>query len=221
LVDNVETLANIALIARFGAPWWREVGTRDEAGTVLLTVSGAVERPGVYEAAIGSSLERVLAAAGAHNAAGFLVGGYFGTWLPSSAGSLSLSRHDLAPLGAGLGCGVVSVMPDDVCPAREVARVAHWLAGQSAGQCGPCVNGLPAIARALDALAAGQDARSLIDRWSTMVRGRGGCRLPDGAASFVRSALDVFGDHFAAHVSGRCTADPDKHLLVVPGAGVW
>jgi NADH:ubiquinone oxidoreductase subunit F (NADH-binding) len=220
LVDNVETLANVALIARFGAVWWRGVGTPDEAGTALLTVSGGVSRPGVYEAAIGSPLDKVLRVAGAGPASGFLVGGYFGTWLPAdAAATASLSREGLAPFGAGLGCGVLSVMPADACPVGEVARVARWLSGQSARQCGPCVNGLAAIAGALSEMVEGHDTRAQLDRWSTMVRGRGACRLPDGAASFVRSALTVFSGHFARHATGTCPVDPHRHILAVPEIG--
>jgi NADH:ubiquinone oxidoreductase subunit F (NADH-binding) len=214
LVDNVETLANVALIDRFGAGWWREVGTPDEAGTALMTVTGGIARPGVYEVAIGSTVDRLLHAAGAEPASGYLVGGYFGTWLPAGAGRTAvLSREGLTPFGAALGCGVLSVMPTDCCPVREVARVARWLALQSAGQCGPCLNGLGAIGSALQGIADGHDTRPQLDRWTAMVRGRGACKLPDGAASFVRSALGVFADHFAEHAAGRCPATADRPVL--------
>jgi NADH:ubiquinone oxidoreductase subunit F (NADH-binding) len=214
LVDNVETLANVALIDRLGAPWWRGVGTHDEAGTALMTVTGAVARPGVYEVAIGDRLATLLDAAGATRSSGYLVGGYFGTWLPiEAARTAALSRQGLAPFGATLGCGVLSVMPVAACPVREVARVARWLAAQSAGQCGPCVNGLGAIGSALQGIADGHDTRPQLDRWSTIVGGRGACKLPDGAATFVRSALSVFADHFAQHAAGSCTATTDHQVL--------
>ena len=154
LVDNVETMANLGVIARLGADWWRGLGTEDDPGSILLTISGAVARPGVYEVANSSRLQDALALAGPATSLGVLVGGYFGTWLtPAQAAGARLSRASLHALGGSLGCGVVAVLPDRVCPLEESARVVRWLAGESAGQCGPCVNGLPAIAGAIEALA--------------------------------------------------------------------
>ena len=148
-----------------------------------------------------------LALAGPARSPGVLVGGYFGTWLtPAQAAGARLSRASLDALGGSLGCGVVAVLPDRVCPLEESARVVRWLAGESAGQCGPCVNGLPAIAGALEALARGTDvdrAEQQARRWAGMVEGRGGCKLPDGAARFVRSALHAFSTHVALHLSTR------------------
>lgn len=187
---------------------------------MLLSVSGGVERPGVYEVPIGIPLETVLQNAGAMPASGYLIGGYFGTWLPPAATRhATMSRQGLTPLGASLGCGVVSVMPTDVCTVEEVAGVVRWMAGQSAGQCGPCVKGVGAIARAWTELAAGRDTRPQIDRWCAMIRGRGACRLPDGVAGFVTSAVEVFAEHLAEHATGRCTADRSRRVLGVPAAG--
>ena len=222
LVDNVETLANVALIARFGPGWWRSVGTEADPGSLLLTVTGAVGRPGLQEIALGTPLAAVLARAEAGPTSGVLVGGYFGTWLtPAQAGTVELTREGLAAAGASLGCGAVAVLPSGCCPLAEVARVAHWLAGQSAGQCGPCANGLPAIAGALVQLAAGDpDGRAevLVHRWTAMVEGRGACKLPDGAAHFVLSALDVFAGHLAEHRrGGRCPNPDARPVLATPG----
>ena len=83
LVQNVETLAHIALIARHGPEWFRALGTREEPGSALFTVSGAVVRPGVYEAAFGTALRTLVAQAGGVRGepGGFLVGGFFGRWV--------------------------------------------------------------------------------------------------------------------------------------------
>ena len=113
LVDNVETLAQIALIARFGAAWWRQVGTPDDPGSALFSLSGAVERPGVYELPLGTELGALLRHAGAGTPSGVLIGGYFGTWLPPSAiTSVRLDGADLARHGASLGCGVIAPLRD-------------------------------------------------------------------------------------------------------------
>jgi len=221
LVDNVETLANVALIARFGPAWWRRVGTAEDPGTTLVTVTGAVERPGVREVALGMSLGDLLEHAGAGPSAGVLVGGYFGTCLsPFHASGAHLTRQSLGAHGASIGCGAVAVLPADCCPLAEVARVAAWLAGQSAGQCGACVHGLPALAGALAAMTAGDPtgraARS-VERWTPMVKGRGACKLPDGTAHLIESGLAAFADHVAEHQRlGACPFPGAAPVLPVP-----
>ena len=222
LVDNVETLAHLGLIARFGASWYRELGTHDEPGSTLLTCSGGVGRPGVYEVAVGTPLADLLDTAGAAPAQAILFGGYFGRWVAGdAAGDLHLSAAGLAPAGARVGCGVVAVVPHDVCALDELARVAHWYAANSAGQCGVCVHGLGDIAAAVDAVAAGDPtgrAEEAARRWSTMVRGRGGCQLPDGAADFVETGLDALAAEVDDHRRGRCHRRR-AGLLATPAPG--
>jgi NADH:ubiquinone oxidoreductase subunit F (NADH-binding) len=216
LIDNVETLAHVALIARYGADVWRE-----QSG-YLVTLTGALARPGVYTVAHGSTLRSVLRNAGAAHAAGVLLGGYFGTWLtPQQAAMAVLDPDELRVFGASLGCGAVAVLPDDVCPIRELARVARWFAGETAGQCGPCMFGLPAIADALEHMAQSRDrdgrAEADLRRWLTMVEGRGACKMPDGAARFVRSGIAVFDEHLALHRAGAtCSGASAPCLLPVP-----
>jgi NADH:ubiquinone oxidoreductase subunit F (NADH-binding) len=210
LVQNVETLAHVALIARHGPAWFRGPGTPDEPGTFLATVGGAVAAPGVHEAPYGVSLGTLLAAAG--GAAGptqaVLVGGYHGAWVPPDL-ELSLSRAALRPYGAAPGAGVVLALPAHACGLVESARIVGYLAGQSAGQCGPCRHGLPHLAATLAQLAQAVRRPGLTEevaRMTAVVTGRGACRHPDGTARLVRSALHAFSDEVKAHLSGRCRA---------------
>ena len=215
LVNNVETLAHLALIARFGADWYRGLGTADEAGTVLITFTGEIARPGVYEFPAGIGLLEALQAAGAcpHPQA-VLVGGYFGVWISGRAmANLTLDSVSLSQAGASLGCGAIAVLGPGSCGLQETAAICCWLAGQSAGQCGPCKNGLPAIADAVDALVAGDRRHhweKQLRRWLDMVEGRGACRHPDGSARLVRrSALSVFSTEIDQHRRhGPCLARP-------------
>jgi NADH:ubiquinone oxidoreductase subunit F (NADH-binding) len=224
LVDNVETLARLALIARYGPDWYRSTGTVADPGTALLTVGGAVARPGVLEVPFGTPLRAVLAHVGATTVRGVLVGGYFGRWLPASVlERLTLDRHSLAAAGASLGCGVIAVVDDDSCAVAELARVAEWYAASSAGQCGACTWGLRDLAAATGAVAAGSPdpaAPADIRRWTAMVRGRGACRLPDGAAAFLESGTDVFADEISEHQTGRCRR-ADQRLLPAPTPEAW
>jgi NADH:ubiquinone oxidoreductase subunit F (NADH-binding) len=221
LVQNVETLANLALIARYGADWYGSVGTTDEPGSVLTTVLGAVERPGVYEFACGSRYETVLSAAGGSldASAALLVGGYFGSWCsPAEAAALALAHGVMRRAGRVLGCGVVVALPVDACGVAETARVARYLASESAGQCGPCVHGLAAVAHALEDVTAGRarpGTLARIDRWLGDIEGRGACHLPDAVVGFVRSARRVFADDFASHeLHGPCPHA--RHMPVLP-----
>ncbi|MFI5046650.1 MAG: NADH-ubiquinone oxidoreductase-F iron-sulfur binding region domain-containing protein [Acidimicrobiia bacterium] len=225
LIQNVETLAHLALIARFGSEWFREVGTPAEPGSAMVTLGGAVVRPGVYEIAIGTSIRDVVAAAGGESGdvAAFLTGGYFGTWIPAPvAWDLSLGHLELRRAGAAFGCGVLYALPTGACGLAETARVARYLADESAGQCGPCVHGLSAIVGALDSVVEGRQVEhmtGLIRRWTSQIAGRGACHLPDGAIAFVASALDTFSPDLQRHHSrGSCSSAHRPGLLPLPTA---
>jgi NADH:ubiquinone oxidoreductase subunit F (NADH-binding) len=226
LVQNVETLCDLALIGRFGADWYRSAGTDEEPGTTLVTVSGGVEQSGVYEIALGTGLPSVLAAAGADDVDAVLVGGYFGGWIPAPRIARTvLSVRSIRDAGGGLGAGIVFVMPrGGACGLTESARVARWLADENAGQCGPCVFGLDAIARAMRALVegdAGGRAESQCRRWLQQVAGRGACKHPDGAARFVASSLDAFADEIAVHRRHGPCGRSEHGIMPTPPTGGW
>lgn len=214
LIQNPETLCQLALIARFGPDWFRELGSAADPGSALVTISGAVASPGVYELAFGTPMTDLLAVAGGPTEPlqALLIGGYFGTWIESvGALRLRLSRDDLRSVGCSLGSGVLIALGQSACGLHESARVIDYLNSESAGQCGPCVHGLAAIADSVGALADGAahpSERDRVLRWTAQVRGRGACHHPDGAARFVESALAVFADEVESHQRGRCTARP-------------
>jgi NADH:ubiquinone oxidoreductase subunit F (NADH-binding) len=222
LVQNAETAAQLALIARHGAEWFRGLGTAAEPGSALVTLTGAVAHPGVYEIPLGATLDDLVVAAGGLAAPirAYLIGGYFGTWIdaPDTAG-LRLTNADLAPLGGGLGARAIIALPASACGLTETARVARYLSGQSAGQCGPCVHGLDAIAGAMELLARG-DGRQLADleRWLGQVAGRGACRHPDGSVKLIASALRVFAEEVHRHtVDRKCTGNGTP-VLPIPAS---
>jgi NADH:ubiquinone oxidoreductase subunit F (NADH-binding)/ferredoxin len=209
LLSNAETFAQLAVLAMLGPEGYASAGIPDEPGTTLLTVGGSAARPAVVEVPTGTALGEILDVCEAAPAEGVLVGGYHGVWLPAElADEVPVSHSSLAAAGGTLGPGIVLPLGQETCPLGEVTRVTAYLAKESSGQCGPCMLGLPAIARSVTALTQGSggvDALDTARRAAAAVRGRGACRHPDGVFRFVVSALDVFADDLSAHLfRGSC-----------------
>ena len=208
LVHNVETLAHVALIARFGDDWHRSAGRGQTRGTTLVTLQTG-GRGAVREIEYGTRVGEVVADHGAaHSAAqAVLLGGYHGTWLRrEDAWALPLDPAAMRAAHATMGTGVIGLLPVGTCGVSSSARITDYLAAQSTAQCGPCVFGLRAIADALLRLAAERgapDDLARVQRWTGLLAGRGGCRHPDGAAVMINSALTAFADDFAAHARRR------------------
>lgn len=197
LIDNVETLAHVALIARYGPSWFRQAGRPDAPGTILATVSGAVAEPGIFEFAGGTRIGDMLLAARADaDVEAVLIGGYFGSWHPvAELADLPYTKSGLKRVGAAPGAGVLYALPGRGCGLVEAARVLRYLAEQGAQQCGPCIFGLPAIADDLAQLAAGRpdgDPLDRLERRFRQISGRGACNHPDGAVRMAASALSTF-----------------------------
>ena len=206
LVHNTETLAHAALIARYGHEAFLTRGLREEPGMTLITVTGAVNHPGVIEVDRGTPLSEIVAAAGPEESVrAMLVGGYGGAWVGPEHFATPYASIALRSIGASAGVGVIVVLRTRACGVTETARVARYMAQQSSGQCGPCVFGLPAVADDLSKLARAHTDPELMVRLLRRldeVQGRGACRHPDGVVGLVRSALTVFADDVAAHERG-------------------
>jgi len=210
LVQNVESLAQAALIGRFGDAWYRELGQDGTPGTALVTVSGTA-RDGIREIELGTTIGQLAAETGGGNASidrqAVLLGGYFGGWVSAERGwDLPLDPVALREAGTAFGCGVVAFLGDDVCGVRATSRIMNWMAGQSAAQCGPCVFGLRAIADATARLANTTpegDELERLRRWAGQIAGRGACRHPDGAVGQLLSSLRVFEAEWDLHQRRR------------------
>ena len=206
LVSNAETVAHLALLARFGPAWFRGAGSVDQPGSTLVTLAGQVALPGlVAEVLDPLPLGRLLATVGGLDGPpqAVLVGGYEGTWVSGEvAWATPLDRGLLAAAGAPLGCGLLAVLGAGACGLATTARLLRWLAGESAGQCGPCVHGLPALARAFADLAGPWSTRRDERRVRGLiaeVHGRGACGHPTGAAILAESALEAFAGELRRH----------------------
>jgi NADH:ubiquinone oxidoreductase subunit F (NADH-binding) len=218
LVQNVETLAHLALIARHGPRWFRTAGTPNEPGSMLCTVRNPDGQPRIAEVPLGAPLRELLGDLPQDSAV--LIGGYHGAWIPAAhAAKLTLDNASLGKAGASVGAGILITLPRDRCGLAETARAVRYLALESAGQCGPCLNGLPRIAAALAELAGARPqarTRADVERWAGLVAGRGACHHPDGTVRLVRSALTTFAGELGRHERGRCGATSSKPFLPIP-----
>jgi NADH:ubiquinone oxidoreductase subunit F (NADH-binding) len=223
LVDNAETCANVGLIGRFGAHWFRGLGSAQSPGTTLVSLTGAVSRPTVLEVALGTPLRAILAAAGADpDPQALLLGGFGGNWLDASHLDVAYDNESLRPYAASVGAGVIVVLARSGCGIVETQRVVKWMANESARQCGPCAFGLPALADDLFHIAHGSDqaprALERLKQRGDIIEGRGACHHPDLVVRMVRSAMSVFGGDVTRHLeSGACEGSRStRHFVAVP-----
>ncbi|MGW5672949.1 NADH-ubiquinone oxidoreductase-F iron-sulfur binding region domain-containing protein [Micromonospora sp. NPDC003776] len=219
LLSNAETYAQLAVAARLGPYEYAALGTDDEPGTVLLTVTGAAQRPAVVECAAGTPLREILDLCEVPDGPGILMGGYHGKWItPEAADRAEVSRKGLAAVGGTLGAGIIVPLGRDTCPLGEAAQVVRYLAGESAGQCGPCRMGLPDLARAVDLAVSGSAPIEVVRAAAGDVKGRGACSHPDGTARFALSAMEVFAEDLRLHAAGEGCGKRVKGVTGLPGA---
>ena len=156
---------------------------------------------------MGEVLERVggLTQAGQ----GVMLGDSFGAWDDiNDARNLPLDPAVMRRHGLWFGAGVIAAIPATTCGVIQTARIMAFMAGESVGQCGPCVFGMRALAEATKRVAdrvPAPDDLERISRWGSQLVGRGACAHPDGAAIFLNSGLRVFADEFALHAAGKCS----------------
>jgi len=210
VVSNVETLAHLGLIGRFGADWFRSAGSVNSPGSTLLTLAGDVSSPGlVVEVSAPVSIGSVMAEYGGllRLPQAVLIGGYGGRWIGGEAAwTAPVDRAVLRRAGVSLGCGLIAPLPVESCGLDVTARLLDYLAAQSAGQCGSCLFGLPRLAAELGAIAEGNATRTDVRRSRELahsIERRGACAHPDGAAALLESALEVFGADTRRHVRGQ------------------
>lgn len=211
LLSNAETWAQVGLLVLGGATAYRRLGTPVEPGSTLLTLSGPGAPPEVHEVAFGTPWTEVLRPLRARDE--ILVGGFHGTWTRwEDLSAMTVSPAGMIAAGTPLGAGVVHVPGPGTCPLAFTSAVVDYLAGQTAGRCGPCFNGLPALALELRAVTQGRDSVARIEQLTQLVARRGACAHPDGTVRLVHSALQVLEDEVTAHLQGRCRIHETKDV---------
>lgn len=203
VLSNAETWAHVGRLAMLGLDAYTAHGTTTEPGTTLLTIGESGATPTVLEVGYGAAWSDVLPQR--LQGRRYLIGGFHGTWATWEVlSTTTVSIRALRAQGLLFGAGVVFATPQDECPVDFTTKVVDYLAGQSAGRCGPCLNGLPALAAALHAVASGAGGVAEVQRLGALVSGRGACAHPDGTARLVASLLARFPVEVTAHAHGDC-----------------
>jgi NADH:ubiquinone oxidoreductase subunit F (NADH-binding) len=217
MVSNVETLALIPFLHRYGAEAFRSHGTSTSPGTFLATITGAGRPAALYEIPHGLAFTELLDFHGvsADQVHGALMGGYFAGMLNRDVLDITLDHESLRRLDSGLGCGAITILTDD-CPVAAAASVMAYFDRENAGQCGSCFNGTAAMAAVTDALRDGiatQEDLARLERWSVVLRGRGACATLDAATNVAASLLSAFPQVVDRHLQNACEScrvDPFK-----------
>ncbi len=231
VVQNVETLARLALLARTGA-------AGPLPGVLVSVLTRAADGRWVVAAREVAGHRRLAEAvldgywADEPRPRAVLVGGFGGRWLRWDDAAPMVLEQMVGRAGPGeparvsLAAGVLAPLPSRACGVRETAAVVEYLAASSARQCGPCVFGTRALAQVWQRLARGvarRGDRARVRAVAEEIAGRGACRLPDAAVSLTRSALDVFAEDVERHLSGRVCPpdDTSEPVLPVPVTQGW
>jgi NADH:ubiquinone oxidoreductase subunit F (NADH-binding) len=205
LLSNAETWAQIAQLLHTGEEAYQRLGTPSEPGTTLLTFSRNGFVPEVREVPFGTPMREVLPSFA--RGATALVGGFHGAWAPwETLAETTVSVAGMAAAGLPLGAGIVHVLGPDACPLAFTSAVVDYLAGQSAGSCGPCVNGLPALSKTIRGALHGHAAAERVDELAQLLKGRGACAHPDGTVRMVQSMFAALPEEIVAHRLGTCSA---------------
>jgi NADH-quinone oxidoreductase subunit F len=224
LVDNVETLANVARILARGAEWFRTEGTPESPGTIVCTVTGSVVRHGVGEVIMGTPLHEVIELIGGGARPGrsirAVLPGVSSTFIDASALDTPVSYEAMAAIGSGLGSAGFVVFDDADDLVAVAAGVARFLAVESCGQCTPCkLDGLR-IAELLDSTARGEAAADTLDELRTRVGSvaeGARCSLATQQQVIAAGLLERFPDDVAAHLDGRTPAAEPRLVAELVG----
>ena len=211
LINNVETLANVPSILTEGPEWFAAIGTEKSPGTKVFSVSGKVERPGNYEAPMGTTLRTLLD----EHAGGVLAGRRLKAWTPGGSSTqmltdehldVALDFESVAAAGSLLGTGAIIVMDETDCIVEATRRLVQFYAHESCGKCTPCREGTWWVSRVLGRIQQGygrSEDLPLLDELGENILFKAFCALADGAVSPIQSSLKYFRDEYETHIAER------------------
>ena len=211
VINNAETLASVPHIILGGGQWFADIGTPKNGGTHLVSISGNVARPGVYEMALGYNLKKMIyeVAGGIPNGRklkGVVPGGSSVPILLPEEIDILADYDGLAKAGSMLGSGAVIVLDDSMCIVRFALRVAKFNQHESCGWCIPCREGTDWLKKTLTRFHAGGGVAKDIDNLKYLAEnmlGRTFCPLGDAAAMPIISYVQKYRKEFEEHLDGK------------------
>ena len=213
LVNNVETLANVAPIVLRGADWYRKFGTAESSGTMIFSLNDDVNRPGVYELPFGMPLRYLIEECGGGMKNGKKIKAIMpaapsSAFLPADKIDTPLDPNSMRDAGSALGCGVVRLIPEGTCIVEEVLKISEFFTAESCGQCPACRMETSTLTMMLKKVQAGQGGQPILEQFGKILafnKGKGFCSLIGMPGPPIESALKLFPADFAAHLTtGKC-----------------
>ncbi len=208
LVNNVETLCNIPRILHKGASWFTQVGTEKCPGTMMFSLSGSINRPGVYEMPMGVTIRDLIEQCGGGVPNGRKIkavfpGGPAFSMVTADQLDLPMDFDSLKKAGTGLGSAGVIVVDDATCMVAKTLHFSNFFKNESCGQCPPCRMGTINLAALMTKIEAGQGTQKDLDSMLQLcgfVKGTGYCTLVTGASVLVQSSLKLFRHEYEDHI---------------------
>jgi len=217
-VNNLETIAHVPVILRYGAEWFRRHGTERSTGNTLFGVSGHVKRPGVYELPLGTPLREIIEKHAGGTASGrpvkaVIPGGVSMPVLTADKLDTPMDHESLQQAGSLLGTGGIVVLDDTACPVRAAGVIARFFRHESCGQCTQCREGTGFLYKLLKRIERGDgtmDDLETIESVCGFMEGQTICALSDAAAWAAGNFLRRFRADFEQHVTLRRCPFPDS-----------
>ena len=222
ILNNVETLANVAQIMVNGGAWYAGVGTETSKGTKVFALSGDVNNIGLVEVPMGTPLRTIIydIGGGIPNKRKFKavqLGGPSGGCIPEAYLDTPVDYEAIAKVGAIMGSGGAIVMDEKTCMVDMARFFMEFIQDESCGKCTPCREGTRRQLQILEKICEGRGEPSDLDvlvELSQTIRETALCGLGQTGPNPVLSALRYFRDEFEAHIhEGRCPAKRCVALL--------
>ncbi|MFZ5519506.1 MAG: NADH-quinone oxidoreductase subunit NuoF [Candidatus Zhuqueibacterota bacterium] len=214
IINNVETLAAVPYIIEHGGDRYKSIGTEKSSGTKLLSVSGHVRKPGVYEVEMGYPFMEFLnkecgGVLGGKKLKAVIPGGSSTPVLrPEDCEKMTIDYESIAAAGSSLGSGAVMVIAEGTCMVKTLEVLAHFYHHESCGQCTPCREGTGWLLKIIKRIEAGQGKMEDIDLLTSITKHIGFhtiCPLGDAACGPVDSFIKKFRAEFEEHIKkGGC-----------------
>jgi len=212
VINNAETLSTVPAVIRMGGEAYANLGTPKNGGTRLYSISGHVNRPGIYELPLGFPLRRLIeevagGVRGGKKLKAVIPGGSSCPLLSANEIDIPMDYDSVAKAGSMLGSGGTVIIDEDTCMVDVARRIMHFYAHESCGWCIPCREGTTWLRKMLDRFHEGggrEEDIPLIDELSKNMLGRTFCPLGDAAALPTISIVKKWRNEFEDHLRGKC-----------------